>query len=167
MKKMKIPTLVLTLIFIFLTSSMCLAFIPEEECSIAGIRPGDDYQRVLDCYGTPLKMEKNKRGEKYIARIEYNGVIILCESKGSKDPVVRVTNIIVQKNNGWKTPSGIGVGTDFSVVEELYGYPSDVDTIDGCRTYSNKIKAPLYSSYCFHIYESKGKIYRISLSGHL
>ena len=108
MKKIKIPILVLTLIFIFLTSSMCLAFIPEEECSIAGIRPGDDYQRVLDCYGTPLKMEKNKRGEKYIARIEYNGVIILCESKGSKDPVVRVTNIIVQKNNGWKTPSGIG-----------------------------------------------------------
>ena len=95
-----------------LTCSVCFAEISPSEVALGGIRLGSSPEDVKSVYGEPTSYDKGN-GDSII--FNYNGTFKIMFSGGKYMYWLETT-----ANNGIKTPSGIAVGMDASVLDR-YG----------------------------------------------
>lgn len=126
---MKKIFLLLTLILVVLASTLTVAAynqrgtLPKSEMSLGGVELDGDH---IGIYGKPTWGEAYGSGKG-----GYGNSVTLEFAEG------HTLSILVTANNGWKTPSGIGVGTSVNELVEKYGEPYL------SKTYNNK------TVYCY------------------
>ena len=107
-----------------LVSALCSAEIPAEEVALGGIPLGALPEYVKQIYGEPTSYDRGRDG---IVIYNYNDTFKIMFSGGKFMYWMETT-----ANNGIKTPSGIGVGNDASVLDK-YGDTYYDRTEDGIR----------------------------------
>ena len=128
---MKKFILAITLVAIFLTGTLRAeaynqrGSLPKSEMYLGGVTlyssMNGGWSNIIKIYGKPNGVNGYAYGDN----------VVISGAEGS------ITSILVTANNGWKTPSGIGVGTSVSELMEKYGEPYL------SKTYNNK------TVYCY------------------
>lgn len=126
----KIFLAVMLSVFALVSSNICSAKMPVSEMYLSGLTFGTSYNEIVRIYGKPTTSEyhgetgptNNPNANYAVYKYGYS-VIINCSNHGKKTYRIAVT-----ENNGWKTPSGIAVGSNISDVLDLYGNPDYIQT---------------------------------------
>ncbi len=101
-----------TILSIILSCTICFAEIPSSEVALGGIQLGSSPEYVKSVYGEPTSYDK---GNSDSIIYNYNGTFKLMFASGKYMYWMETT-----ANNGIKTPSGIAVGMNVSVLDR-YG----------------------------------------------
>lgn len=118
---MKKSIVFLMTMVVFMVSSICSAAV-QSAVSLGGVSIGMSYQGVIAMFGKPNKIFEHKTmdGKLSSRYIEYGDTVqIMFDYHGSS--LSGVENVFVIANNGWKLPSGIGVGSNINELRNLYG----------------------------------------------
>lgn len=152
---------VLLLLVVLLSLTVpCFAVIKEscdpKEICLGSVRIGDKIDTVFRIYGQPDKTVRDPepvrigQAEHYFARHYYGDsvVIVTMQCEGYDPWVIRVDST---RNNGWRTPSGLTVGTPIEAI------PASFRAKEGYNGYA--------VSNCYLIFHIKsGKIVDISIA---
>ena len=101
-------------VFAFVSNNICSAKMPRSEMYLGGIGFGSTYNEMVRIYGEPTDTHY---GIEYMSTHKY-GNSVEIEYFSYSD---RICSIVVNENNGWKTPSGLAVGQNISKILDLYG----------------------------------------------
>ena len=96
----------------------CSASIPPDEVALGGISYGSSVDYVREIYGSPernIVNEKSPLFTGYLNRYYYGNSFSILFRNGS------ALRLETTAKNGIKTPSGISVGSDESLVIDAYG----------------------------------------------
>ena len=90
---------------------------PYSEMYLGGLTVGSTVDEMKRIYGEP---SSTKWEIENLSSCEYGNNVRIGYVSHKK---VRITNITVSANNGWKTPSGLAVGDNISKALDLCGNP--------------------------------------------
>lgn len=109
-----------------LSASACLAAVPYDQVLVGGVGPGFDINYVKSIYGQP---ETTNFDTPTSATYTYDGLVL------TSNPSDMNTIFTVLSSGDLKTPTGVSVGMDETVLEEKYGVCERKGEVDGVTYY--------------------------------
>ena len=107
----------IAIIFFVAQFNFCSAQMPESEMSLGGLTFGSSFDYMEKIYGEPNYFYTG--GVKKSGAFLYGDSIILHYNA----ELDRIETIMIDSNNGWKTPAGLSVGMNILDAENFYGKP--------------------------------------------
>ena len=109
-------------VFALVSNNICSAAMPRSEMYLGGLTTKNStYDETVRIYGEPTSVDSNRQ---YDYSCNYgNSIKLVFQGYSYGQNGGRLISMRINENNGWKTPSGIGVGSNVAKLLDLYGEP--------------------------------------------